>query len=138
MSTPDLPTLPRLRVLVVDDELIVTRLLTRQLTEAGLDVVAFTRSEAAVAAFADDPHAFDLAVLDRLIPSISGPRVAYLLWQLRPSLPVVFVSAMIEEIRLHAPAGPHRRLAKPYRAHDLLHAIHELVDTVPSPGDPGS
>lgn len=122
---PDAP--PAGRILLVDDDFTVATIITRQLRIAGFQVAPHTASESAIAAFADDPNAFDLAILDRFIPSISGGRLAFLLWQLRPHLPIVFISGAIDELKLTRQPGPHVRLAKPFRDVELLAAVRSLL-----------
>ncbi len=57
-------------VLVVDDETIVLRLLTKLVTEQGHNVVAFSDAEEAWKAFQKNPYR--LLVLDWLMPGMSG------------------------------------------------------------------
>jgi two-component system cell cycle sensor histidine kinase/response regulator CckA len=115
------------RILLVDDDFTVATIITRQLSLAGFHVAPHTASETAIGAFADDPQAFDLAILDRFIPSISGGRLAFLLWQLKPDLPIVFISGAIDELKLTRQPGPHVRLAKPFRDIELLGAVRTLL-----------
>ena len=115
------------RILLVDDDFTVATIITRQLSLAGFQVAPHTASESAIGDFADDPSAFDLAILDRFIPSISGGRLAFLLWQLRPDLPIVFISGAIDELKLTRQPGPHVRLAKPFRDVELLGAVKTLL-----------
>ena len=127
-TSPATPTDPPLgRILLVDDDFTVATIITRQLGLAGFHVAPHTASETAIGAFADDPRAFDLAILDRFIPSISGARLAFLLWQLEPDLPIVFISGAIDELKLTRQPGPHVRLAKPFRDVELLGAVRSLL-----------
>lgn len=120
------------RILLVDDDFTVATIITRQLSLAGFQVAPHTASESAIGDFADDPTAFDLAILDRFIPSISGGRLAFLLWQLRPDLPIVFISGAIDELKLTRQPGPHVRLAKPFRDVELLGAVKSLLAERPA------
>jgi hypothetical protein len=130
-ATP--PTAAAGRILLVDDDFTVATIITRQLGLAGFHVAPHTASETAIGAFADDPQAFDLAILDRFIPSISGGRLAFLLWQLKPDLPIVFISGAIDELKLTRHPGPHIRLAKPFRDVELLGAVRTLLGQLSTP-----
>ena len=85
------------RFLVVDDHEIVRRGLRQILTEAfpGACVEEVERSEAALAAVASTP--WDLVLLDVNIPGRGGLEVLEDAKRLRPTMPVLVVSAYPEE-----------------------------------------
>ncbi len=118
-QSPALPEPParRLcgRVLLVDDNPAVVEFMKDLLSRWGLQVTAWRDSEAACAAFADEPAAFDLALLDQTMPRLTGIELATRLLRLRPGLPVVIYtghSDAITEDSVRA-AGVRALLRKP-------------------------
>jgi CheY-like chemotaxis protein len=110
------------RVLLVDDDDAVRRVAARILREAG-----YTADEAAApsAAIARASDGVDLLVTDVILPEMSGRELAARMREMRPDLPVLFVSG-------HAP-GPAEEdpalLAKPFTPEVLLARVREALRT---------
>src|SRR5262249_51810206 len=71
----DVPALPGGNgecVLVIDDEELLVELAMRTLEEIGYVPRGFTSSEAALAAFRDNPARFDAMITDERMPGLSG------------------------------------------------------------------
>src|SRR5262249_14463829 len=60
------------RVLIVDDEEALVRLVTETLTEWGYSPIGFTASAKALQAFRENPKQFDAVVTDESMPGMSG------------------------------------------------------------------
>ena len=111
------------RLLVVDDEDRVRRLLQRALTAAGYTVdLAGTGTEGLLAAFTT---AYDLVVLDLMLPDRSGDDVLADLLDYQPDARVIVVSAVPEiGARIHVlDAGALDFLPKPFVLAELLARI---------------
>jgi signal transduction histidine kinase/ActR/RegA family two-component response regulator len=111
-------------ILVVDDEPLVRRSLTRILVQAGYHVVQATDGEAAIRAAVDDPGP-DLILLDQDMPNLTGEQTQLRLKQIAPLIPVVFGSGRIDPdtaVRVLA-QGAAGFLQKPYTRDMLLSAI---------------
>jgi two-component system, cell cycle sensor histidine kinase and response regulator CckA len=81
----------KIRALVVDDDRPTAELMAEILREAGYDVTdAANRDD--VARVAECGDRFDVAILDVVMPSISGDEVARRLRQRNPSLKILFVT----------------------------------------------
>lgn len=115
------------RVLLAEDEPAI-RDLTREVLEGeGYEVVEAADGQAAVEIFEADPEAFDLAVLDLVMPRLHGSEVLARLERLRPDLPVLLVSGYSAEARPGLLDAPHRRfLAKPFRIRELAETLADL------------
>jgi CheY-like chemotaxis protein len=109
-------------ILVADDNRSFAELLRATLEEAGYEVVTACTGLAAVAAV--EQHDVDLAVLDVLMPGISGDAVAERLRQVDPRLPVLLMSGSRDGL---AAASGWPVLRKPFRQEELLAAVEKLV-----------
>src|SRR6059058_766570 len=89
------PTPPR--VLVVDDELSVTVFLDRLLTANGCTTLALNRGEEAKAVL-DWGEQFDLAILDVMMPDMTGDEVARLFRLAHPDGKVLFVTGYADAL----------------------------------------
>jgi signal transduction histidine kinase len=110
------------RVLIVDDDDAVRRVAARILRQAG-----YAANEASLpsAALSSASEGLDLLVTDVILPEMSGRELAARMRELRPDLPVLFVSG-------HAP-GPAEEdpelLAKPFTPDVLLARVREALRT---------
>jgi len=116
-------------ILVVDDETILVDTLKRALTDYGCRVVGATRIDEAMAAFEQDPDAFDLVIADQVMPESSGLSLARKLKGLRPELPVVLCTGFSQEISREelASAGVRKVLKKPVVTAQLLDVVTRLL-----------
>ena len=117
------------RVLLVEEDLPVRRVMRRSFEGAGFQVVEAGDGPAALAAVSDVP--FDLLVTEVTLPSMAGARLAGALRKRWPALPVLFVSGLMGvtgadglDLEGH---GPVASIAKPFRQVELLNAMAELL-----------
>ena len=115
-------------VLVVEDDAAVSRVTRRLLAGAGYEVLEAGDGETALAVCREHAGDVDLLVTDVIMPGMSGKALAGRLRQLRPGLPVVYVSG-------HAPEVVGRRgvdassvvLSKPFNGDGLLRAVDQAL-----------
>jgi DNA-binding response OmpR family regulator len=124
------------RVLLVDDELSMIRILSKRLQVEGFDVeVAMDGQEALTRARADVP---DLIILDLRLPKLNGDEVCRTLRNDPgyPKVPIVMFTAKAQphEQQLGLACGANAFISKPFHVHELLEAIRSLL---PSSGQPG-
>lgn len=126
--------LPGIRVLAVDDEPLLVRLLGRILENAGCRVVAAADAHAARAAFEAEPGGFDAVVVDAGIPPQGAAPLLRELLALRPETGVVSMSGAEPEPELRelveGAGGVFVR--KPFDAGALLRALEEVARPGPS------
>jgi len=110
-------------VLVVEDEPALARVTTRILTGAGYHVL--TAADATEALDLYEQYGCDALLTDVIIPGISGRRLAELLHERQPGLPVLYMSGYSNGL-----LGTTRILdediaflEKPFTAADLLHKL---------------
>ncbi|WP_189333568.1 PAS domain-containing sensor histidine kinase [Actinoplanes ianthinogenes] len=110
-------------VLVVEDEVALSRIITRILTENGYRAVTAPDGRSALAKY--QQHGCDLLLTDVIMPEMSGPRLAELLHEQQPDLPVIFMSGYSNGLlgTTHVLDDDIAFLEKPFTAADLLHKL---------------
>lgn len=83
---------PALRVMIVDDQAVVIRLLDRLLRSQGFKVTVMRDAVAAAAMLSDDPYAFDMLITDLAMPRMTGLQLARRVHDVRPGLPVILMT----------------------------------------------
>ena len=123
-------------VLIVDDDS-MTRLILRQVMQAHFGATVVEADSGFDALVALDRGAFDLAILDLVMPAMDGlallrairgnPRTA--------GLPVVMLTAdrKGENVRESIRLGVHDYLTKPFKGAQLVERLREVVARVPGP-----
>jgi two-component system cell cycle sensor histidine kinase/response regulator CckA len=128
-------------VLLVEDETPLRRALERILAGEGYEVVARAGGEEALAQHAAAERRPDLLITDVVMPGMGGRRLAELLRQRQPELPVLFITGHTDDTLLRDGAlPPHSRLlAKPFGREEIVGEIEALL-VAASPGatEPGN
>jgi len=124
----------RERVLVVDDEVVMTDVITMALDRLGYETVAINDPEEAIRAVAGDPSAWDVVVSDQVMPTMKGIALVERLKAIRPSLRCILCTgfgdgATEEGARA---AGVDAFFLKPTAPEDIARAIRKLFDAVPA------
>ena len=117
----------RVRVLLVEDEFLICMMMAEALTEHGFDVrVAATARDALVHLTCGAPC--DVLLTDiNLGPGLDGSGLARLARELRPDLPVVYVSGSVRRIEQLQPVPGAAFMPKPYipeQVCEMLDAMH--------------
>lgn len=81
------PGLPR--ILVVDDEKMITVLTAKMLRRLGYELLGETESAEALTKFKEAPQDFDLIFTDYLMPQMTGADLAREILGIRPDIPAV-------------------------------------------------
>ena len=120
---------PPARILVVDDEEIVRRVVKRQLERAGFTVLVEQDGRQAVQLLADQPDLIDLVLLDLTMPNMGGEEVLIYLRSVGFKHPVVLMSGY-DESEVTAIAhklGVHAFLRKPFQGEALVSTIRSAL-----------
>jgi CheY-like chemotaxis protein/two-component sensor histidine kinase len=116
------------RILYVDDERALVKLITRGLRRMGYAVTGFTEAALALEWARAQPNAFDVAVTDLSMPGMSGFDLARELLALRPTLPVVMITgfARPEDYAAAAEAGVSALILKPSTVEQLASELRRF------------
>jgi len=122
------------RLLVVDDDPPTVDYVERLLTEAGYEVIATPSANEALTQCQNGKR-FDLAVLDVVMPELSGDVLAARLRQLDPDLRVLFVTGFEEALFRARPLlwEGESFLNKPFTPAGLAEAVSMAIWGTTSP-----
>ena len=126
------PTPPGIRVLLVEDEPVLRRFLSRALERRGIEVDVLPDGQAVVGYMEDHPGdapPIDAVVMDMMMPGVDGMEATMALRSRWSGLPVVISSGYTgrESIEPLVQTGPTLLLEKPYQIDDLLAAIGRVM-----------
>ena len=116
-------------VLVVDDDVNIRELICSVLEDDGFAVRAAANGADALALFDEDPQAFQLAVVDLMMPGLRGHEVIRRFRLKVRQFPVVIVSGYADRDmpRDLADTGPTLILPKPFRLEQLSETVRRLT-----------
>jgi DNA-binding NtrC family response regulator len=110
-------------VLVVEDEPALARVIARILTNGGYHVVTAANGAEALGLY--EQHGCDVLLTDVIMPEISGRRLAELLHERQPDLPVLYMSGYSNGLlaTTHILDDAITFIEKPFTATGLLHKL---------------
>jgi len=94
----DQKLLKNFRIMVVDDEPSVARMLRELLEYYSANVSVYTDSPAALKAFKEAPDNYDLVITDETMPKLSGSDMSRALLELRRKLPIILCTGYSENV----------------------------------------
>ena len=114
------------RILLVDDDEVIRRLLARAFRDSGFEVEEAGDGVAGLKAFSAAVHPFDLVVTDSRMPRMIGAHLAEQLRQLDSELPIIHLSGS------HGPAAKCMPLGvptfyKPFSINRLLEEAKKMI-----------
>jgi CheY-like chemotaxis protein len=115
------------RILVLDDDDAVRRLLHETLTDAGYQVLSARDGREGMRLVAEQP--FDLVVTDLIMPGQEGIETIGNLHRDFPSIRIVAMSGAMDSgyLKTAERLGAHAALRKPIDSQDLLRTIRDLL-----------
>ncbi|MGC9194666.1 MAG: PAS domain S-box protein [Syntrophobacteraceae bacterium] len=113
------------RILLVDDEELLTELVKEMLESIGYEVTALTESKKALELFQAKPGLFDLVITDMTMPNLTGKDLAEEILKIRADIPVLLCTGFSDILndKLASEAGIREVLMKPFAMGDLVKAI---------------
>ena len=117
-------------ILVVDDDKAVCDLTGTMLELNGYPALRASSGQEAVELFHSNVDRIELLVVDIVMPKMSGPIVAQELRNLRPHLPVLFISGLVSQSNFQGVMGGWF-LPKPYTQKLLVTKVQQLMSDSP-------
>jgi CheY-like chemotaxis protein len=117
---PAAPDVPRLSVLVVDDDSLVLTSTCLLLEDLGHRVISATSGVQALEVFTGQ-QGIDLVITDMAMPQMSGAQLADAIRTLDPNVPIILATGYAERLEGFATKLP--RLSKPFTQLSLVEVI---------------
>jgi len=121
-------------ILVVDDEISVTRVTELVLQSEGFSVTTFNDTHSALKKMESDPKAFDLAVLDYTMPGKTGLQLAQDFHALNPTMPIILATGLLDKTldKRLKPSNIVAIIQKPFDLDELIDLINRTL-YIPEP-----
>ena len=120
------------RILLVDDEVAIVRMVQTMLEKQGYHVTAITSSLDALDAFRANPSDFDLVISDRGMPNMTGEQLAMELISIEPAIPIIICTGFSDENDENRAReiGVKGILKKPVGRGDLAEMVRRVLDEI--------
>jgi two-component system, cell cycle sensor histidine kinase and response regulator CckA len=118
------------KILLVDDEATVMKMVRQMLERLGYQVAAYTSGIEALAAFKADPENIDLVLTDMTMPEITGDLLAREAMTIRPAIPVIVSTGYSKTLtsEVAEKIGIKGVINKPASKSSLAVAIRKALD----------
>jgi two-component system, cell cycle sensor histidine kinase and response regulator CckA len=125
-------------ILLVEDEVRVRKLIVDVLSSRGYHVLEASRGTDALQLCGAYDGEIDLAVVDVVMPEISGPELVKRIFQTRPATSVLYISGYTDEAVVHhgIPESGAAFLQKPFLPDELARKVREVLDSRSKTADP--
>ena len=117
-------------ILVVDDEPDVAEVIAHMLESLGYKPIVSHSGDEALQTFKHSPNQFDMAIIDQVMPGLSGIDVTVKMLEIRKNIPIILCYAYAEEITLEEAkaAGARNLLDKPILLETMAAMVRSLLD----------
>ena len=118
-------------VLLIDDEPMMIRLVTKMFTKSGYKVVSFLDAKKALLHFATQGQDYDLVITDYDMPNLNGNELAEQLNGMLPNIPIILMTGcdkfVNEQSRhFHSIVGV---LKKPFKHQEINNLLTKALNT---------
>ncbi|MFP4458648.1 MAG: PAS domain S-box protein [Candidatus Zixiibacteriota bacterium] len=119
------------KILIVDDEIIIVKLIEKLLIHLGYEIFALSSSEEAIELFKQEPEKFDLVITDQTMPEITGIELAREIHKIRKDLPILLVTGYSEFVTSenYDSFGISDFIMKPIQAGDIAERVRKALDS---------
>ncbi|MDH5560690.1 MAG: PAS domain S-box protein [Deltaproteobacteria bacterium] len=117
------------RILIVDDEEAIIKLLTISLEKLGYIITAKTNSLEALEVFKTKSSEFDLVIMDQTMPDMTGDKLASKFIEISPNIPIILMtgfSHILSEKKVQE-IGIKKLIKKPFETDMLAEAIRAVL-----------
>lgn len=118
------------RILVVDDEAPIAKMLAQNLERLGYTVTSKTSSLEALELFQTRPNDFDLIVTDMAMPNLTGDVLAIKLMKIRQDIPIILCTGYSKKItdETISQIGIKECINKPILQDDFIKTVRKVLD----------
>jgi CheY-like chemotaxis protein len=119
------------RILVIDDDPTVVRIVERMLTRVGYEVESCNSGEEGLRAIAQNPERYDLAMVDMEMPGINGEAVATEIRAKEYSIRLILSSGYTKDVLSSENADIlfDAFIQKPYRVQELFETVTQVLES---------
>ena len=122
------PTKDKPVIYAVDDEVMILELLAVLLEPLGYRVLTFADPAQALKSFASAPMRPALIITDYAMHVLNGMELIEKCRAVAPDQKILLASGTVgEDIFASSPTKPDRFLAKPFKTHELVAIVRELI-----------
>lgn len=118
-------------VMVVDDEIELANLYRKYLQRSGFDSVSFTDPQLALENFMQNPNKYSIIILDFLMPTLDGIRLAKMIRNVNNRVKIVLITAYYTDEMMindeYKDAKIMEIFQKPMRLQELAHRLMEII-----------
>jgi len=132
LAAPATLPAPMKTLMVVDDDQQSVSLFRKILQEHGYEVLFARAGEMALKVCRMHMGRLDLLITDVIMPGMSGQQLADQLQSLRPKVPILFISGIVNATAVPGDAF----LAKPFTPDQLVSKVQELLEPPKGIADP--
>ncbi len=118
------------RILLIDDEQMITGLTQLMLNKLGYKVTAFLDSTEALQMFTNHPDDFDLIMTDYGMPKMNGKELGTKMKEIRPEIPIILFTGygdLIAKEDIHT-WGMDEMLVKPLKLKELSEVVRQVLE----------
>ena len=118
------------QILLVDDELVIMKMLQQILERLGYKVTSHTSSIETLEIFHTSPDKFDMVITDMAMPNMPGDKLSAELIKIRPDIPILICTGFSEKMTEEkvASMGIKDFILKPIVMKDLAGKIRGVLD----------
>ena len=118
------------RILFIDDEKSIIKLVHQRLERLGYKVKATTSSLEALDLFRSNSDQFDLVITDLTMPKLNGDKLVNKILKIRPDIPIILCSGFSEKIdeKKTKGIGVVDFIEKPFDKHDFAFKVRKALD----------
>ena len=118
------------RILFIDDEESIAKLMRLRLVRLGYKVEATTSPIEALALFHSQPDKFDLVITDLTMPKMTGDKLVKKILNIRPGIPIILCTGFSEKIdeKTAEAIGAAGYIEKPLDKRKLAFKVREVLD----------
>lgn len=117
-------------LLVVDDNSDLVQMMADMLESLGYTVQKTTSSSEALELFKNNPHQFNLAIVDQIMPNITGVQLAARFKEIRADFPVILCTGQEDEATIQEArkVGVEQILEKPVGLPTLAGTVRKILE----------